>query len=213
MPACSRYEGATRGILPVYERFVVAVLAGRCLPTLFSRVWHRLAPSALDSGNLQFANPVFVRPHSGQPCPLDDPTTLFGQPEQDSLLCRHVAAVLGGSSRTLGGRGQGRGIGDGTFWEADRTESATLGRLPMPAANAPQHDWCAPARRPAPQLRLYKLVFGSVALFAEQDPTSSNEPILQPHLGGIIKTSLKVLTAQSERVRGVVRPACLTSRF
>ena len=42
------------------------------------------------------------------------------------------------------------------------------------------------------QLRLYKLVFGSVALFAEQDPANSNEPILQPHLGGIIKTSLKV---------------------
>ena len=46
----------------------------------------------------------------------------------------------------------------------------------------------------ASQLRLYKLVFGSVALFAEQDPSSANESILQPHLSGIIKTSLKVRT-------------------
>jgi len=48
------------------------------------------------------------------------------------------------------------------------------------------------AGRVSRQVRLFKLVFGSVTLFSEQDPSNSNEPILQPHLGTIIKTSLKV---------------------
>jgi len=39
-------------------------------------------------------------------------------------------------------------------------------------------------------LRMFKLVFGSVVLFADQP--ISNEPILQPHLGTIIKSSLRL---------------------
>jgi len=43
-----------------------------------------------------------------------------------------------------------------------------------------------------------------VTLFSEQDPSNSNEPILQPHLGTIIKTSLKV-SAHVRQQRSMVQ--------
>ena len=48
-------------------------------------------------------------------------------------------------------------------------------------------------------LRLFKLVFGSVTLFAE------NEPVLQPHLATIISSAMKHATEVKVEVCGNIR--------